>query len=123
MGNFTNLSKTLYNYFNSFGVPAYLEYNIPVGATFPYISYTLSYEDGYIDNLIQARIWTKSSGLTQLATLADKIGDNIGNGITVNGADGGTVWIKKGSPFVQFVPDDDTTLKVAYLTLTTNILF
>ena len=123
MGNFTNLTKTLYSYFNSFGVSAYLDNSAPTGATFPYITYTLNYEDGYIDNLIQVRIWTKSTSLVQLTTLVDKIGDNVNNGITINGADGGTIWIKKGSPFAQFIPEEDLTLKVAYLTLTTNILF
>lgn len=122
MGKFTNLSKTLYSYFNGFGASAFLENTVPVGTPFPYITYTLSYQDEYEDNLVQARLWTKSSSMIQVADLTDKIETNIGNGITIKGADGGTIWLKKGSPFAQFITDDDITLKIVYINIVTNIL-
>lgn len=121
MGKFTNISKTLYSYFSQFG-SAYIENSVPVGTPFPYITYSLSYDDNFEDNLIQARIWSKSTSMVQVATIADTIATDIGKGKTINCSEGGTMWLKTGSPFQQFISDDDITIKSIYINIITNYL-
>ena len=37
----TNTAKALYQFFSGFGLPAYVEYNVPDEAALPYITYRL----------------------------------------------------------------------------------
>lgn len=116
MGKFSNLAKSIYSFFSPIA-PAFLENSVPSGTPFPYITYSLNSEDWFKEGLIQVRIWTKSSSLIQVADLTDKLEDIIGNGITVKLVGGGTIYIYKGSPFAQFVSDDDISIKTVYINL------
>ena len=126
MGKFSNVMGTLYNYFNQF-LPAYIEGQIPDKVDGkkvepPYITYSVSYANEYEDNLIQCRIWTKSDTTFEVRKYADMIADNVGNGTLFKCKEGGQVWIKTGSPFMQIVPDEDETIKSVYINLITNFL-
>ena len=121
MGKFSNTMGTLYNYFNQF-LPAYIENQVPQDAKYPYITYTVSFENEFKDNLIQCRIWTKSDNTSLLRKYTDMIADNVGNGTLYDCKEGGRVWIKTGSPFMQIVPDEDETIKSVYINLITNFL-
>ena len=121
MGKFTNIATTLYSYFNSF-LPSYLEGTVPENASFPYGVYSLSYDDNYEDNIISYRIWTQSSSLVQVATFSDAVAEDIGFGKIINCKEGGTIWLKAGSPFQQFVADEDATIKTVYMNIIINYL-
>ena len=121
MGKFSNVMGTLYSYFNGF-LPAYIENQVPEGATFPYITYSIAFENEFEDNLIQARIWTKENSTTDLRKYSDLIADDIGYGKIVNCKEGGNLWLKAGSPFMQFVSDEDITIKSNYINIITNFL-
>lgn len=121
MGKFSNVMGTLYNYFNQF-LPAYIENQVPQDAKYPYITYTVAFENEFKDNLIQCRIWTKSDNTSLLRKYTDMIADNVGNGTLYDCKEGGRVWIKTGSPFMQIVPDEDETIKSVYINLITNFL-
>ena len=121
MGKFTNVMGTLYDYFNQF-LPAYIENQVPSDAEYPYITYTVSYANEFEDNLIQCRIWTKSDTTFEVRKYADQIAENVGNGVLFKCREGGTLWVKSGSPFIQFITDEDITIKSAYINLNTNFL-
>lgn len=121
MGKFTNLSKTLYNYFNNF-LPAYIENAVPPETEFPYCTYTVSYDNNFEDNLIQLRIWTKSTSMVQVAEFSDLVEEDIGNGKRINCVDGGQLWLKAGTPFQQYISDDDITIKSVYINIIMNYL-
>lgn len=121
MGKFTNVMGTLYDYFNQF-LPAYIENQVPSDAKYPYITYTVSYANEFEDNLIQCRIWTKSDTTFEVRKYADQIAENVGNGVLFKCREGGTLWVKSGSPFIQFITDEDITIKSAYINLNTNFL-
>lgn len=116
MGKFSNLAKSIYNFLSPIA-PAFLENSVPAGTPFPYITYSLNSEDWFNEGLMQVRIWTKSSSLVQVSDLTDKLEDIIGNGIAVKLVGGGTIYIYKGSPFAQFVSDDDISIKTVYINL------
>ena len=121
MGKFSNVMGTLYSYFNQF-LPAYIENQVPEDAKMPYITYTVSFADEFEDNLIQCRIWTKSDSTADIRKYSDMIADNIGNGVLYKCKEGGKLWIKAGSPFMQVVSDEDETIKTVYINLITNFL-
>lgn len=121
MGKFTNVMGTLYDYFNQF-LPAYIENQVPSDAEYPYITYTVSYANEFEDNLIQCRIWTKSDTTFEVRKYADQIAENVGNGVLFKCREGGKMWVKAGTPFIQFITDEDITIKSAYINLNTNFL-
>lgn len=121
MGKYTNLSKTLYKFFSQFG-NAYVENSVPSGATFPYITYTVAYDEEYEDTLLQARIWTKGTSFTEVAALADKIGEAIGTGVKFEGVEGGIMWLHQGSPFQQNISNEDETIKSVYINIVQKYL-
>lgn len=121
MGKFSNVMGTLYDYFNQF-LPSYIENQVPEEAVFPYLTYTVSCDEIFNDNLIQARIWTKGNSTSDLRKYSDLIAENIGNGTLFDCKEGGTLWIKQGSPFMQIVTDEDITIKSVFINLETNFL-
>ena len=112
MGDFTDLAKLLYGYFNSF-LPSYLENSVPENTSFPYATYTLSYDADFEENLIQFRVFTQSSSMTQVAEFCDRVSKDIGSGKVIDNK----LWIYKGSPFQQFTPEDDIKIKSVYMNI------
>lgn len=120
MGKASDLAKCLYGFFSPIA-PSFLEGTVPNGTPFPYITYSLSYEDWFIDGNMQVRIWTKSSSMAKVTELTDAILDKIGYGVAEDIPNGGTIVMKKGSPLWQFVPDEDENIKTTMINITYNI--
>lgn len=61
------------SFWNSFGVPAYEEHNVPEGASFPRITYEAA--TSVFDSLVSitASIWTRSTSWAKADALADSI--------------------------------------------------
>lgn len=116
MGKFSDLATGIYDLLNPIA-PAYLEGLVLPGTPYPYITYTLNNEDMFQEGLIQVRIWTKSKFLIQVAELTDELEEIIGNGVTIKLSGGGSIYFYKGSPFAQFVSDDDISIKTVYINL------
>lgn len=111
----TNTAKALYQFFSSFGLPAYVEYNVPDEAVLPYITYQLN-EPGWNDSgTIYARVWYRSTSFTAINAKVNQIKAAVGEGVSLP-TDGGAVYLTKGVPFAQYMPmEGDETLKVVYL--------
>lgn len=138
MGKFSNLAITLNKYFNNF-LPSYLENSVPSSISifnettqkweekevlFPYGTYSLSYNDDFEDNLIQFRIWSKSTSLLEAAKFSDLIAEDLGpEGRILKCEDRGSIYIKAGSPFQQFISSDDITIKSIYINLEIQYLY
>ena len=107
-----NKWQAQYNFWSSFGIPAYDAASVPDGddaPNFPYITYTGTNGEFDTDTPVTASIWTRNTSWTE----ADQISDQI-QGILMNGGitipyDGGIIWITAGSTFSQNLgdPDDD----------------
>lgn len=119
MGKFSNISKTLYSYFNSF-LPSFLEEKVPIDTKYPYGTYSLSFDDNFDDNLIQFRIYSKSTSMAEVAKYADMVAENIGKGVLIECSEGGKLWIKAGSPFQQFMPEEN--INSVYINIIINYL-
>lgn len=114
----TNTAKALYNFFSGFGLPAYVEYNVPDSAVLPYITYQVVEPDWMDAATIFARVWYRDTSYVAINAKADQIKAAIGGGAMLP-TDGGCLVLEKGTPFVQEQPmEGDDTLKVYYLNFT-----
>jgi hypothetical protein len=111
----TNTAKALYQFFSGFGLPAYVEYNVPDESVLPYMTYQLT-EPGWNDSgTIYARVWYRSTSFTAINAKVDQIKAAVGEGVSIH-TNGGAVYLTKGMPFAQNIPmEGDETLKVVYL--------
>ena len=63
MGPSESINRALNAFFNSFGVPGYLEDNIPPGAELPYLTYKPTIPGGWNESTsFHARLWYPSKG-------------------------------------------------------------
>ena len=83
-----NTAKALYTFWGSFGIPAYIEDNVPDDAVMPYLTYRLiepvwqSFASTYV------RLWYRDTSYTNISRKIDEIKNTIGEGITIPIEDG-----------------------------------
>lgn len=63
MGPSESINRALNTFFNSFGIPGYLENNIPPAASLPYLTYKPTIPGGWNETAsFHARLWYPSKG-------------------------------------------------------------
>lgn len=118
MSNMSDIAKAFYQYFNTIN-QSYLEGVIPPEAKLPYMTYTLGYSSNFEDNLIQVKIYDIGTSIKKITEIADKLSNDIGTGKTIP-VPNGSIWIKKGEPFQQFIKLEKEM--AIYINLETNYL-
>ena len=113
--------QAFFNFWNSFGIPAYDENSVPDGAAFPYITYQVITSD--YDNAIfpTASIWFNSTSWAGIDAKLNEISRAIEEMLPVP-VSGGYMHINKGSPFAQRMAEDDRTIKRYVLNLNVEFL-
>ncbi len=115
-------AAALYQFFSSFGLPAYEEnsvYDMDDIPDFPYITYELN-TDSFSDNSISlsCSLWYRSTSWVQCNAKAEEISKAIGQGGVILPCDGGYIWIKRSSPFAQSMGDDsDDMIKRKFINI------
>lgn len=113
--------EALYQFFASFGIPAYESASVGTGddkPSFPYLTY-----DGATDSFgaeipIACSLWFRDWSWASANEKADQISRDIGMCGKVIRYDGGALWIKRGTPFAQSMGDDsDNLIKRKYINL------
>ena len=115
----TTKAAAIHAWINSFGVPAYPASAVPDDAEMPYLTYTPV--DGAWDDPeqpMQVDLWYRGESEAAPNAKADEISRSIGLGGTMIGSEAGAVWVRRGSPFCQSVPDEDRTVKRRMINLT-----
>ena len=120
MGKITEYSKALNSFLSSF-MPSFIQGSVPDNTQFPYLTYSFSYVSNLEETPIQVQIYSRSSSYRELNEKIDLIDNKVGEGITIP-CDSGTLWIKKGDPFVQILESEDKAIRRAYLLLNINPL-
>lgn len=116
-----DVATTLYSFWNSFGIPAYPEYNIPDDVEMPYITYEITESDWRTATGMHARVWYRDTSYVPISTMLDRISDRIGEGLSLE-FDDGFMTLFKDSQFIQFQPYEvDDEVKIAYLSLIQNV--
>lgn len=119
----TNIAKALYQFWNGFGIPAFVENTVPENmpdgtpVEMPYITYRLAEPDWSDTIQLYARVWYRGTSFTGILTKVDQISRAIGTGKTIS-FDNGFLALFKDSMFAQYMKDDiDETIKIAYLSI------
>lgn len=110
-------SKALYDFFNSFGIPAYPSTSVPDDVTFPYMTYenTLSNNGGMTNPTLQLYYYTDSESVPN--SKADEISKKIGLGYGIP-CDDGVIYAYMGSGWNAIANENDSTIKQRYTNLT-----
>lgn len=97
-------AQAIYNFWASFGIPAYEENSVPDEAQLPYITY--EYISDSIGNnvLLTASIWERSTSWTGINARAEEIAERLAGSKTLR-CDGGGIILWKGTPFAQRMTD------------------
>ena len=118
MNNMSDIATAFYQYFNTIN-QAYLEGVVPESAKLPYMTYSLSYTSEFEDDLIQVKIYGAGNSVKKIDEIADKLSNDIGQGKLIP-TKNGTIWIRKGNPFAQFIKLEKEI--AIYINLETNYL-
>lgn len=113
----------VHGFFNSF-LTFYPSASVPEDVVFPYgtYDYVVSAMDGG-EVSMTANLWYYTESEAIPNAKVQEISDAIGTGGVVLPCDGGRIWIKRGSPFAQSLPDDTAPgIKRRYLNLSIEYL-
>lgn len=114
--------QALNNFWNGFNWPAYDESTVPDEAQLPYITYEAS-EDFFGQTVVQTcSLWDRSFSWKDLTEKEQEIAEAIGRGGLQLPCDGGTIWIKRASPWAQRVPSGDPDIRRIALNLELEFL-
>lgn len=113
-------AQALKTFFSGFGMDAYPVTAVPKNAELPYLTYETplgSWGDGEMGCTVQ--MWFRTTSESIPNAKVELISKTLGFGGKQIRCEGGTIWIKKGSPFsVTYSPEIDNTLKLRQLNLT-----
>lgn len=118
-------AQALYSFFSSFGLPAFVENNVPdvpddngILEPFapPYITYELREPEPGKQCSLVARVWYLDTGFDAITRKVDEIKDALMNGYPMQ-TNNGAIWLWMDTNFCQFQPPDEPKIKIAYLML------
>jgi len=117
--------QALQSFWSSFGIPAYDENTVPSGddrPSYPYITY-----DAVVGNLgdfvaMSASIWYYGTSWAAITTKLAEITTKIGRGGYMIPIDGGAIWIKRGSPFAQRIPDSNDMVRRIFINIVAEFI-
>lgn len=122
----TTKAATIYEFWNSFEMPAYEENSVPTGGDapkFPYITYQLVTDSLGNEVAMTASLWYRGTSWVEANAKTEDISQRIGRKGAVLDCNGGKVWIKRGTPFAQNMGDEsDNLIKRKYLNITAEYL-
>lgn len=117
----TNTAKALYEFFSSFGIPAFVEDAVPDDARLPYITYQEREPEWRDPVSLYARVYYRSTSYVPINAKVDQIKAAFFQGgsdncISIPTQDG-AIYLSDFS--AENMPmDGDETLKCKYLTMT-----
>lgn len=102
MGSSESINRALNTFFNGFGIPGYLEDNIPPAASLPYLTYKPTIPGGWSKTAsFHARLWYPSKGgRAPILQTEDTISAALENGLTIQ-CESGAILLQKGTPWAQ----------------------
>lgn len=118
--------QALHQFWSSFGLTAYDENTVPDNALTvnfrKYLTYNVATAALDEPTPLYANLWYKSSSWDEITVKANEIAEAIGRGGAIVPFDGGKIWICRGTPFSQRMPDDDDTIRRIYINVMAEYL-
>lgn len=88
-------------------------------ASFPYLTYNAPFDPDYERNVsIAVNLWDYTLSEKTMNDAVSELSNAIGNGGEQILCDGGCIWLRRGTPFSQAIPDNDPKLKHRYINIT-----
>lgn len=115
-----NTAQTLYQFWSSFGLPAYTVGTVPDEQQLPYITYSLVETEPLEPSTHYAQVWYRSTSNNALLAKVDEIKAVIGKEGVMLPCEGGLVSIRPASPFVQLMTDAQPEQRYAYINMQIN---
>ena len=116
-------AAALYQFFSSFGIPAFVENTVPdelpgvvEKVEPPYITYELREPEPGSKCSLVARVWYMDTSFDAIARKVDQIKDALREGVSIPTSDG-AIWLWMDTNFCQFQPPSEPKEKIAYLML------
>ena len=96
-----------YQFWSSFGIPAYEENSVPDAGKveLPYITYQSITGTFDSNAYLSASIWSRSSSWVTADTIANSIEKRLANGGEVIPYEDGIIWVTPGEPLIQSMGD------------------
>lgn len=114
-------AAAIYQFWSGFGLNAYEETIVPTGddaPEFPYITYSLVTDSFGGEVAMSASLWYRSTSWTEINAKTEEIAERLGLGGLTIPCDGGSVWIKPGTPFAQNMADpSDEMIRRKYINI------
>lgn len=113
-----NKNQAIQKFLEGIGIPVYAESSVPEQADFPYLTYAQVDGDFMVgETTMNANLWCYTETESQPNELVFQLSKLIGYGGKTVMYDTGAVWIKKGTPFAQNIPDENDKVKRRYINL------
>lgn len=115
----------IYQWMNSFGIPAYAATSTPHDAAFPYITYDLVEGDwGGSEVNMPVNVWYRTDSEAAPNAKVREMRDALKFGGVTLPCDGGMLWLKQGSPWAQAVrvEGEDEKIKRRYVNVNIEYL-
>ncbi len=115
-------SQAIYQFWSSFGIPAYDAYSVPDDAQMPYITYEESTASFDQPISLTGMIWYHSESWREISQKADEIAQAVAVGYIAE-VDSGFLYITPGTPFSQRRADEsDAGIRGVYIILNAEFL-
>lgn len=102
-----NKYEVINEFLSGFNMPAYAVGSVPSTPEFPYLTYQLLTGDFMSGEMaMEVNLWFYTASEAAPDLKADEIKAAIGYGGKMLVYDGGALWIKRGSPWCQAIPDE-----------------
>ena len=120
-----NGAQAVQAWLSSFGIPAYAAAAVPSGTPWPYLTYELvvgEWLGGEVN--MPVNLWYHGDSEAAPNAKARELYDDIGMGGRLLPCDGGSLWVKRGSPWCQsvFVEGEDEHVKRRYINVNIEYL-
>ncbi len=117
-------AAAIYEFFSGFGLTAYAATSVPEDVVFPYLTYDLvidAWGGGEVSMTVNLWFYTESEAIPNAKV--EQISKAIGMGGALLECEGGYVWLKRGTPWAQSLPDDTApSIKRRYINVTAEFL-
>lgn len=118
--------QALHQFWSSFGWAARDENTVPDDAMTRYDGHYITYAvaTSSLDEPIplSASLWCKDTSWTSITNKAEEISRALGIGGKLVRFDGGYLWLCRGTPFTQRMPDEDDTIRRVYINVMAEYL-
>lgn len=120
-----NKWHAIQDFWSRFGLNAYDENSVPTGKhspSTPYITYNVITDNLNHSVQLSGSLWYRSTSWEDIERKASEIAEYLGvGGVTIK-IDDGYVWITRGQPFAQRMPDNDDMIKRIYINIQVEYL-